>query len=84
MPQDPFSTIARTLIEVRQTPVYKSEQSQNKPPQFDRIEAFETPIIGGGATLSIDVYVKYQNRILKAHNYVFPYNPDEAESSDFF
>lgn len=73
MPQDPFSTIARTLIE-----------SQNKPPQFDRIEAFETPINGGGATLSIDVYVKYQNRVLKAHNYVFPYNADEAENSEFF
>jgi hypothetical protein len=59
-------------------------QSQGKPPQFDRIEAFETAINGGGVTLSLDVYVKYQNRVFKANSYVFPFNADEAENSEFF
>ena len=34
-------------------------------------------------TISVDVHVKYQNRIFKANTYVFPYNQDELENPDF-
>ena len=33
-------------------------------------------------TISIDVYVKYQNRVAKANTYVFPYSPEDAENPE--
>jgi len=83
LPQDPFSTMARTLIEVSNR--YQNKlQSQNKPPIIDRIEAFETQISGGVTSISIDVYVNYQNRVVLSNSYVFPFNPEEAENAEFF
>jgi len=51
---------------------------------FDRVEAYETSLAGGVSTIAIDVYVNYQNRVTKSNSYVFPFNPEEVESQEFF
>lgn len=34
-------------------------------------------------TVSLDVYVKYQNRSFKANTYVFPYTQEDIENQEF-
>ncbi len=34
-------------------------------------------------TLSIDVYVKYQNRVTKSNTYVYPYAQEDSDHPDF-
>jgi hypothetical protein len=73
LPQDPYSTLATTLIE-----------SQNRAPTVEKVHASETSF-GAPAqtTLNIDITVKYQNRVFKANNYVFPYAQEELEHPEF-
>jgi len=73
LPHDPYSTLATTLIE-----------SQNKAPVVENIVACETSFgTPAQLTVSLDVYVKYQNRSFKANTYVFPYTQEDIENQEF-
>ena len=50
---------------------------------MERVVATETSFNGGQTTLALDVHVRYQGASKKGHSYVFPYNTEEAEESDF-